>query len=139
MTVTFFGHKDTPASTEHLLKATLISLIENDNADTFYVGHNGAFDFMAHRQLRELSKKYPITYTIVLSHLPSDSKNFDDNTLFPEGIELVHPKFSICWRNNWMITHSDIVVTYVSHNFGGAAKFQKTAEKKQKRIINLNL
>ena len=42
MTVTFFGHRNTPDSVQPILKKTLIQLIVNEDADTFYVGNRGA-------------------------------------------------------------------------------------------------
>ena len=59
------------------------------------------------------------------------------NTLLPEGIEAVHPRFAISWRNKWMIKQSDYVVTYITHSWGGAAQFAKLAEKQKKTVINL--
>lgn len=116
-TVTFFGHKDTPKETEPSLRATLIDLIENYNATDFYVGNNGTFDSMVRRQLEDLSEIYPIKYNVVLAY-PPVKKNENDNqknTILPEGVEIVLKRFAIFFRNKWMIDHSDIVVTYVSH------------------------
>lgn len=136
MTATFFGHKDTPKEIEPTLRSTLIDLIENKNVTVFYVGNNGNFDTI---QLEDLSQTYPITYSVVLAYLPTEKNKYDDltNTIYPEGLETVPKRFAISWRNKWMIQQSDIVVTYVIHNFGGAAQFKKIAEKLSKYIINL--
>ena len=55
----------------------------------------------------------------------------------PEGIESVHPRYAITWRNRWMLDRADFVVTYITHSWGGAAKFAQAAEKKEKTVINL--
>jgi len=91
MTVTFFGHKDTPKNTEPTLRTTLIDLIENHNAAVFCVGNNGNFDTMVRRQLENLSQTYPITYNIVLAYIPTKKSEYDSftNTLLPEGIETI--------------------------------------------------
>ena len=34
-----------------------------------------------------------------------------------------------------MIDHSDFVITYIEHDFGGAAKFANRARKKNKNVI----
>ena len=61
-------------------------------------------------------------------------------TILPEGIETAPKRFAITYRNKWMIEQSYYVVTYVVHDaVSGAAKFQKLAEKKGKRVIALNL
>lgn len=139
-TVTFFGHKDTPKETEPTLRATLINLIENHSAIKFYVGNNGNFDIMVRRVLEDLSAVYPIEYSVVLAYLPvKKNENYNQkNTILPEGIETVPKRFAIFYRNKWMIDHSDIVVTYVTHNFGGASQFKEMAERKGKRIIELS-
>ena len=139
MTATFFGHKDTPKEIEPTLRSTLIDLIENKNVNVFYVGNNGNFDTMVRRQLEDLSQTYPITYSVVLAYLPTEKNKYDNltNTIYPEGLETVPKRFAISWRNKWMIQQSDVVVTYVTHNFGGAAQFKEMAEKKGKTTINL--
>ena len=139
MTVTIFGHKDTPKEIEPTLRSTLIDLIENKNVTVFYVGNNGNFDTMVRRQLEDLSQTYPITYSIVLAYLPTEKNNYDNltNTIYPEGLETIPKRFAISWRNKWMIQQSDIVVTYVTHNFGGAAQFKALAERLNKHVINL--
>lgn len=139
MVCTFFGHKDTPKEIEPTLRSTLIDLIENKNVNVFYVGNNGKFDTMVRHQLEDLSQTYPITYSVVLAYLPTEKNKYDNltNTIYPEGLETVPKRFAISRRNKWMIQQSDIVVTYVNHNFGGAAQFQTIANKKKKILLNL--
>ena len=139
MVCTFFGHKDTPKEIEPTLRSTLIDLIENKNVTTFYVGNNGNFDTMVRRQLEYLSQTYPITYSIVLAYLRTEKNKYDNltNTIYPEGIETVPKRFAISWRNKWMLQQSDIVVTYVTHNFGGAWNFKTIAEKQEKKVFNI--
>ena len=140
MTVTFFGHKDTPKEIEPTLRTTLIDLIENHGATEFYVGNNGNFDTMVRRQLENLSQTYPITYNVVLAYLPTKKSEYDDftNTLLPEGIESVPKRFAISYRNKWMIQQSDVVVTYVTRTYGGAAQFKELAERQGKMVIELS-
>ena len=141
MTATFFGHKDTPKEIEPTLRSTLIDLIENKNVTVFYVGNNGNFDTMVRRQLEELFQTYPISYSVVLAYLPTEKNKYDNltNTIYPEGLEAIPKRFAISWRNKWMIQQSDIVVTYVTHNFGGAAQFKEMAEQQNKTTINLSV
>ena len=139
MVCTFFGHKNTPKEIEPTLRSTLIELIENKNVNVFYVGNNGNFDTMVRRQLEDLSQTYPITYSVVLAYLSTEKNKYDNltNTIYPEGLETVPKRFAIPWRNKWMIQQSDVVVTYVTRNFGGAAQFKALAERLNKHIINL--
>ena len=139
LTVTFFGHKDTPKEIEPTLRSTLIDLIENKNVTVFYVGNNGNFDTMVRRQLEDLSQTYPITYSVVLAYLPTKKSEYDDytNTILPDGIETTPKRFAISYRNKWMIEQADIVVTYVTRSFGGAAQFKELAERQGKTLIEL--
>ena len=134
-TVTFFGHRDTPKETEPALRLTLIDLIENKNATLFYVGNHGNFDAMVHRQLEDLSKTYPIKYYVVFAYIPGKNDTPDEYSILPEGIETVPRRFAINYRNKWMLTKSDIVVTYVTRPVGGAWEFKQMAEKHKKIII----
>ena len=140
MTVTFFGHKDTPKEIEPTLRTTLVDLIENHDATKFYVGNNGNFDTMVRRQLENLSQTYSITYNIVLAYIPTKKSEYDDytNTILPEGIETVPKRFAISYRNKWMLEQSDVVVTYVTHSFGGAWQFKAMAERQGKTVIELS-
>ena len=140
MVCTFFGHKDTPKEIEPTLRSTLIDLIENKNVNVFYVGNIGNFDTMVRRQLEDLSQTYPIAYHVVLAYLPTE-KNKDDNltnTIYPEGLETVPKRFAISWRNKWMIQQSDIVVTHVTHSYGGAVKFKEMAFRQGKNAIEIS-
>ena len=140
MTVTFFGHKDTPKEIEPTLRTTLVDLIENHGATEFHVGNNGNFDTMVRRQLEELSQVYPITYSVVLAYLPTEKNKYDDftNTLLPEGIETIPKRFAISYRNKWMIQQADAVVTYVTHTYGGAWQFKVIAQRQGKMVIELS-
>lgn len=139
---TFFGHHDCPSSIKTKLRDTLIELIENHAVDMFYVGRQGAFDAIVHTVLKELISVYPhINYAVVLEHIPSKQDEFDktdySDTMLPDGIEEVHPRFAISWRNNWMLKQADFVVTYIMHSWGGAAQFAEKAERQRKTVINL--
>lgn len=139
MICTFFGHKNTPKEIEPTLRTTLIGLIENYNVTEFYVGNNGNFDAMVRRQFEDLSLDYSINYSVVLAYLPVKKNEYDNftNTILPDGIEPVPKRFAISWRNKWMIQQSDIVVTYVTHNFGGAWQFKELAKRAGKIVIDL--
>ena len=136
-TVTFFGHRDAPKEIEPALRLTLIDLIENKNATVFYVGNHGNFDAMVRYRLEDLSKTYPINYYVVLAYMPNKNDIPDEHSILPEGIESVPHRFAINYRNKWMLTKSDIVVTYVTRNFGGAVQLKELAEKLNKRVITL--
>lgn len=139
---TFFGHRDCPSSIKPKLREVLIDLIENHAVEMFYVGQQGAFDAMVHSVLKELVSTYPnINYAVVLERMPLKRDEFDtqdySDTMLPEGIETVPPRFAISWRNKWMIKQSDYVVTYITHSWGGAAQFAEMARRRCQLCINV--
>lgn len=140
MRVAFFGHKDTPSTVRNKLESVVADLIEHRQADIFYVGNQGRFDAMVLDVLKHMKTIYShIRYSVVLAYMPSDKHvEFDySNSLYPDGLENVPPKFAICKRNEWMIDNCDAVVAYVQRSFGGAAKYVTLANKKGIKVINM--
>lgn len=127
---TFFGHRDCPASIRPRLRAVLQALIVREGVTAFYVGNQGAYDAMVQEVLREWKLVYPaISYAVVLAYMPKKDGTSGAHTLLPEGIENVPKRFAIDWRNRWMLDRAQYVVTYVTHSWGGAAKFAALAQK----------
>ena len=137
---TFFGHRDCPETIKPYLREVLVDLITNQGVDTFYVGNQGRFHVTVRSVLRESEQEYPeIHYAVVLAYLPGKKNEYEDfsDTMLPEGIEAVHPRYAIEWRNRWMLQRADFVVTYIAHPWGGAAKFAEKAKREGKTVINL--
>lgn len=137
MIVTFCGHGN--VANKNDVQEWLYAATENlilEGAKTFYLGGYGEFDSLAKSVLREHKKCYSyIDIVLILSYLNS---SIDEAgycyTLYPP-IETVPKRFAISKRNEWMIEQSDIVVAYVTHGWGGAAKTLEFAQRKKKRII----
>jgi hypothetical protein len=140
MICTFFGHRDAPDTVRPLLREVLIDLIERQHVTSFYVGNQGRFDAMVRSLLASIAQTHQIEYDVVLAYYPNKPDPLFEafDTLLPEGIETVPRRFAIDYRNKWMLEQSDFVVTYVTHSFGGAAKFKELAEKKNKVVIELS-
>ena len=128
---TFFGHSQCPDLRSELRDAVM--RLAGDGVDMFYVGDNGCFD----AQVRSVLSELGLRYGVVLAYLPKGAGAGFDDTMFPEGLELVHPRYAIERRNRWMLERSDYFVTYVHHGWGGAAKFAALAERQGKRMIRL--
>ena len=137
MVSTFFGHRDAPYSLADELRKTIIELLETGNVDVFYIGNSGNFDKLVSSVLSELSSEYSFFCRVVLAYLPEHENDYNFETIYPEGLENVPKRFAISYRNNWMIEQSDIVVTYVKRNYGGAYQFKVIAEKKGKKVIEV--
>ena len=139
---TFFGHHDCPDSVKLALRKVIFDLIENRDADLFYVGNHGQFDAMAASVLKEAKEVFPqMEYAIVLAYMPGtrEKEYYVDElvTLLPEGIETVPKRFAIDWRNRWMLYRADYVVTYVTHAWGGAAKYHELAIRQKKTVFDI--
>jgi len=137
---TFFGHRDCDNSIAESLHKVLKDLILSHNVDMFYVGNQGQFDALVRRTLRTLSQEFPhIQYAVVLAYLPTEPKQHFDysDTMLPEGIETVHPRYAISWRNDWLLRNSQFVVSYITHPWGGAAKYVEKAKRMRKCVIPL--
>lgn len=139
MVVTFCGHKDAQYSEKlaRKLRFVLCDLI-TEGADRFLLGSYGAFDSLAALTVHDLKSEYPhIRSTLVLAYLGREyNEDLYDDTVYPP-LEKVPLRYAISRRNEWMVDASDVVVSYVTHTFGGAATTQRYAKRKHKRIINL--
>lgn len=133
---TFFGHRLIDRDISEELSATIERLITEDDVRRFYVGNSGGFDVTALSVLEALKDKHDIEINTVLAYMPKEPCA---NGLLPDGIEAVPPRFALDYRNNYMLSKSDVVVCYVTTDFGGAAKFVKLAFRRGKRVINLAL
>ena len=142
VTCCFFGHKDTPSSVYDKLEEVVEKAIVESGATSFLVGNQGQFDSMALKALRRMKERYPhISYNVVLSYMPEEKEGWwpykFGETMLPEGIESVHPRYAISGRNKWTVNESDMVIAYITHSWGGSARYVELAQKKGKAIINI--
>lgn len=143
MVCCFFGHSNTPDTVRQNLKAEIIKMLEGPESVEFLVGHQGNFDGMVRSVMKELIREgRKVNYSVVLAYMPGQRREFEnpkeyEDTVFPTGLESVHPRFAISWRNNWMINESDTVICYIRYRTGGAYQFVEKARRKGKNIMNL--
>ena len=135
---TFFGHHDCPDAIKPLLQKEINTLIR-EGVTVFYVGNHGRFDDLALACLREMQKDCPtIRYAVVLPYYPSGRETYRfSETIYPEGVEKIPKRFAINYCNRWMIERADVAIVYVTRSWGGAAKFAKYAEGKEKKVVRL--
>ena len=113
---TFFGHSECYGLDAVTLRSTIEDLIKQGVTE-FLVGNQGQFDAMVRNCLKSLQQQYPdIRYTVVLAYLPKEKEKFEDfsDTMYPEGIECVHPKFAIDWRNRFLISSADVCLCFIN-------------------------
>ena len=137
MIVTFCGHRDVfdPEAVSAWLNVTIEGLIR-EGADCFYLGGYGQFDALVAAAVRKQKERYlEIRSVLVLPYLDRSFSASDyDETVYPP-LESVPKRYAISRRNEYMIDRSDVVIAFVTHNFGGAYKTLCYAQRKQKRII----
>lgn len=132
---TFFGHRDCPDNIVERLREEIELLVTRRGVDTFYVGTQGAFDRLAYTALSDVRERYDIKVYRVLAYMPKPNDNDTADTILPEGLESVPPRYAIVKRNEWMLNRCDYVIAYVTHISSGAYKFVQQAEKKEKAVI----
>ena len=140
MTCTFFGHRDCPLDIVGALSEAIEALIVEQHASVFLVGNQGAFDRLVNSVLARMQDKYPdIVCYAVLAYMPNGKAVPETllRTLLPDGIERVPPRFAICYRNDWMLSRADIVVTYIRRHGGGAARCAEKAARQGKTVIEI--
>jgi hypothetical protein len=149
MIITFCGHKD--ISDRQLILNKLIKTLEpyfkGNIPLTFYCGGYGGFDSVASQAVDVLRKTYSeieaekiyVTPYIAASckEKLDTLKNYYDEIIYPP-LENVPLRFAISRRNEWMVDNSDIIIAYVMHNWGGAAKTLEYAKRHKKNIIQLH-
>jgi len=139
MVCTFFGHHDCYDLDSGTLRKAIEELIL-EGVEEFLVGDKGMFDRLVQSCLRSLRVQYPhIRYQVVLAYLPTKKQPYDDfsETLYPEGLETIHPKYAIEYRNKWMISQADCCICYINQTWGGAYKFARMAHRKGLKVHNL--
>lgn len=141
-TVVCFGHSIVPGNISLLVQKELLRLLEEDPDTEFLVGHQGQFDGIVYHVLKSLECEFSnLQYKVVLAYMPGQKEDYElyppERTYYPEGLELVHPKYAITRRNRWMVEQCDIVLCYITHSWGGAQQFVRQAERKGKKIINV--
>lgn len=137
MTVTFCGHSDVVEAVA--VQAWLDETIDQlccQGARRFLMGGYGRFDSMAAAAVWRAKSSFPtISSVLVLPYINRKvDMTFYDYSLYP-SLESVPKRYAILKRNERMIDEADIVITYVLHDWGGAAKTLEYAMRKRKTII----
>lgn len=139
MLVTFCGHStvSNPAAIAATLKTVIEDLIA-EGATEFYLGGYGEFDSLAARAVRDAKETHPdIRSTLVIPYMDREfNPSLYDGSVYPP-LESVPRRFAISKRNEWLIEQADVVVSGVTHDWGGAATTLKYAQRKKKRIVSV--
>ena len=143
MIISFCGHSTyiTNEQDKQRILELLEKLGKNEQID-FYLGGYGNFDSFARLCAKEYQKTHPDSKLYFITpYLENYSKleyaaDLYDGTIYPE-LESVPRKYAISKRNEWIVNHSDYVIAYISHSFGGAYKTLLYAKKHNKPYTNI--
>lgn len=137
----FIGHRDAPEELFPILMKSVEKHVTQFNVNCFVVGRYGNFDRMAATAVQVIKKRHSfVTLTLLLPYHPGERiillpDGFDDS-LYPPEMERVPKQLAILRANQYMIQHSDFLITYSWNTTGNTFKFLKQA---QKRAQNGNL
>lgn len=143
--VSFAGHReiDRFREVEDRLYNIVFDLIRTKEYVEFYVGNDGEFDIMAGsavRRARKVLGDKNSALNLVLPYPKADMEYMEssfDSIIIPDECHGVHPKNAIFVRNRWMVQNSNLLVCYVTHATGGAAKTLHEARKNELAIRNI--
>ena len=147
MIVTFCGHALFSKTEEYEQKILdfLKEKVGEQPAEMFLGGY-GDFDRFAYECCKKYKETHPKTSLVLVTpyltveyqknHLEYQRTRYD-SIIYPE-IEDKPKMLAIVYRNRYMDEHSDFVIAYVSHKYGGAYKTYKYAKTKGKEVFNLS-
>ena len=138
-TATFIGHRDCTALERSRIESGIQQLISAGVTD-FLCGGMGDFDRMCAGTVYHLKPTYQqIQCHLVIPYLTFrvGYAEYFDSVIYPEGFERYHFKAAIPARNRYLVEHSAHALCYITHDWGGAAKTLRLAQRKGLRIINL--
>lgn len=137
----FIGHRDTPSTALMELENAISHCIAQYGISEFVVGQYGNFDRMAATAIKKLKQvDNRISLLLLLPYHPSERPvelpaGFD-NSIYPEGLELVSKKLAIIHANRKIIDSCDLIIAY-ANGPGNARSFVDYAKKRRVPVINL--
>lgn len=140
-----FGHREVYKNISDILYASIENLIVREGITTFMTGGMGEFDGAFASAVRALKCKYTdIRLLLVKPYFTSEMNvNKDyyismyDEIIIPDELTGIYPKAAITKRNRWMVENSEVILSYVYRDFGGAYAAVKYAKRLNKRIISV--
>ncbi len=139
MVVTFCGHSrlDNQACISKKLDEVIEQLI-NEGANEFLLGGRGEFDGLCAIAVKNAKTNHPNIKSFYVQTRMNENyiKHLYDSSIYPD-IESVPGKIAILKRNEEMVKMSDVLVSHITHTFGGAYKTYSFAKRKKKRIMEV--
>ena len=147
MIVTFCGHSQyiESAADEEKIISILTKIIGEEHAE-LYLGGYGSFDAFAHRCGKKYQKAHKnVKLIFITPYITEDyqkkhlkyAKDTYDEIIYP-NLEDKPLKYAISHRNKWMVEQADYVISYITHDWGGAYQTYKYAKIKKKCVFNVS-
>ena len=146
MTVSFCGHANyTERKGDKEAVLLLLERIVGDSAVEFFLGEYGNFDHFAYgcakrfRELHSSAKLIFVTPYLNESYRKNDSSYTErrfDQVIYPP-LENVPPRYAILHRNKWIAREADVLIAYITHEYGGAYTMYRHAVRAGKKIYNI--
>ena len=140
--VTFCGHSDLCGADNEEFRKRLYDEIEKQiklGAEEFLLGGYGHFDILCAKKVKELKEKYPHVKSVLV--IPYLDRKYDYPELYDLSeyppIEKTPKRYAILKRNEYMVQKADVVIAFVEHSWGGAAKTLDYAKRKKKTVVEL--
>ncbi len=141
--VTFAGHRSFEGflEIEEKLEQIVLNLLKTKSFVEFYVSNDGEFDIMATSAIRRAVKSFGDHNSSINLVLAYPKANMDlmamqfNSIIIPEELYGMHYKRVITAKNFWLVDHSDLLISYVRRNSGGAFNTLKYAEKKGVEVL----
>ncbi len=140
-----FGHREIYKDIYGELEHAIENLIVNEKVKIFMTGGMGEFDKTFASVVRKIKIRYKDISLILVKpyfsgELNTNKKYYEsmyDDVIIPDTVLGIHPKAAITKRNRWLVENSDIIISFVHRDYGGAFEAVKYANRLNKRVINI--
>ena len=146
MIITFFGHSSFKRTEK--AEGLLLEYLERKISAKpvcLWLGGYGGFDDFAYGCCKKYKEKHPYaSLALITPYITVDYQKNHLNTLKGMYDEIIYPeleekplRYAIYYRNRYMIEKADILISYITHSYGGAYGAYRYATKLKKEIFNL--
>ena len=145
MIVAFCGHSNYVKSQTDEKK--VLDYLESKVGDSdceFFLGEYGGFDSFAYLCALKYKKLHPNCKLVYITpyygvehqkNIQSQKSRFD-LVIFPP-LENVPPRYAILHRNRWIVEKADLLIAYVTCEYGGAYTMYTHAKRRKMNIFNI--
>ena len=148
-TVAFTGHRTYKGERMEALRQTILEL-HNDGYDTFLCGMAIGFDMAAAECVLELRRQIPALRLVCIIPFEGQQERFSavERERFQRIVAMANqsitllPKYDIRAyhnRNDFLVAHSSVIVTYFTGEPGGTAYTVKKGVKEGRQLLNIYL